>query len=347
MASTRPLLTVIVVALMCLLPASSAAAQEPGTPIVGLQRATTVHEYAGWVLFSRWDGTAYRLSTWRAGVLRDLPVRPQATVFDADAGPNSAGRASAVVSLCDGSCDLYVIGFRRGDELRPVRNANTTNRDEIAPTVWRGRLAFGRRYGPHQIVPYTKLLAAPRSRPLQRLAGLPDRRCGAIDPPDCRRIEGVALPAMELWGRWVGQSWTYQPDAFPGFRQNEIRLTNVSRSDTRQLAAMTTGLGGQTYLGPSIANGHVAFFRACQGDPAGCSASNSGAIRYRISNGRYSHVGANEAWSGWAWSGAVDYHVPSAFACGGGDPAVVSPPCAIHRRLFGLPWEPIAERRVR
>ena len=128
--------------------------------------------------------------------------------------------------------------------------------------------------------------------------------------------------------------------------QNEIRLTNLARTDTRQVAAMTTGLGGQTYLGPSIAEGRVAFFRACQGDPAGCRTSNSGAIRYRISNGDYTHVGADEAWTGWAWSGAAGYHVPSAFACGGGDPAVVTPACAVVRRT-GLQWTPISASRVR
>lgn len=323
-----------------------AAAQEGTSRIVDLQRATPVREYAGWLLFSRWDGTAYRLSTWHEGVVRDLAVRPQGTVFDADVGPDSKGAPSAVVSLCDGSCDLYVIGFGAGDELRPVRNANTTGRDEIAPSVWKGELVFGRRYGDDQVVPYAKRLAWPRSRPSDRLAGLPARRCGAVDPPRCRGIEDVKLPAMELWGRWVGQSWTYQPDAFPGFRQNEIRLTNVSGRETRQVAAMTTGLGGQTYLGPSIAEGRIAFFRACQGDPAGCSTSDSGAIRQRISAGEYTHVGANEGWSGWAWSGAAAYHVPSAFACGGGDPAVPAGPCGIFRR-FGLDWRPIPERRVR
>ena len=337
------LLAAVSLALAC---AGSASAQGEREPIVGLQRSTTLDEHAGWLLFSRWDGSAYRLSTWRAGAVRDLPVPPQPGVFDADVGPDSAGKPSAVVSLCRGSCDLYVIGFEPGDALRPVRNANTTNRDEIAPTVWKGRLALGRRYGANQVVPYTKLLAAPRSRPSQRLAGLPERRCGAIDPPDCRRIEDVGLRRMELWGRWIAQSWTYQPDSFPGFRQNEIRLTNVTRTDTRQVAAVTTGLGGQTYLGPSIAEGRVAFFRACQGDPGGCSTTNSGAIRYRISTGEYTHVGANEAWSGWAWSGAADYHVPSEFACGGGDRAVATPPCAIVRR-GGLRWTPIDARRVR
>ena len=347
----RPsILTTLLVAVAAILAAGPvpAAAQAPSGSelLVPLARSTPVDEYAGWLLFSRWDGERYRLSSWRDGELRDLQVRSQATVFDADLGPDSKGRPSVVVSLCDGSCDLYVIGLGVGDRPRPVRNANTTGGDEIAPSVWKGRLVFGRRYDADTIVAYSKMLAWPRARRSDRLAGLPERRCGAVDPPDCRRIEDTRLVSMELWGRWVAQHWTYQPDMFPGFRQNEIRLTNVRRTETRQLASMTTGLGGQTYLGPSIAEGRVAFFRTCQGDPAGCTTTNSGAIRYRISNGRYEIAGAVEAWSGWAWSGAAGYHVPGDHACGGGDPGIVSAACALYRDRT-LDWKRLAPGRAR
>jgi hypothetical protein len=311
-----------------------------GTRIVDLQRPAPVREYAGWLLFSRWDGKAYRLSTWHGGELRDLAVPAQSKPFDADAGPDSAGHPSAVYSRCAGSCDLHVIGFDPGDRPRPVRNANTEGRDEIAPSVWRGELVFARRYGKDHVVPYTKPIRAPRARPSRRLAGLPGERCGAVDPPGCRPIADVDLPAMDLWGRWVAQSWTYQPEDFPGFRQDEIRLTDLARTDTRQVAAMTTGLGGQTYLGPSLAKGRLAFFRACQGDPGGCSTRDSGAFRYRISTGDYELAGVVEGWSGWAWDGAAGYHVPSDFDCGGGDPGTPVEPCGIIRRT-DLAWHPV------
>ncbi len=327
--------------------ASPAASADDGTRIVDLQRHTTVREYAGWLLFSRWDGARYHLATAHDGTVRDLPVPTQRTPYDADAGPDSRGRPSGVVSLCRGSCDLYVIGFDAGDKLRPVRNANTRGHDEIAPTVWRGRLAFGRRYSRDKVIPYTKRLNALRAHPSDRLAGLPERRCGVGRPPSCRRIEDVGLPAMDLWGRWVAQSWTYQPLNLAGFRDNEIRLTNLRRSDTRQLATMGTGIAGQTYLGPSIAEGHVAFFRACQVGGGGCPTRNSGAIRYRISSRDYQLAGASEAWSGWAWSGASDYHVPSEYACTDGEPAIINyAACGIYRHS-GLPWRDIAAKHIR
>jgi hypothetical protein len=325
----------------------AAPARAQGTPIASLERTTPVREYAGWVLFSRWDGSAYHLTTWHQGTTRDLPVPASSHPFDADVGPDSGGRPSAVVSLCRDSCELYVIGFDPGDRLRPVRNANTSGHDEISPSVWKGRLVFARRYGRDHIVPYTKRLQAPRSHPSSRLASLPERRCGAITPPDCRRIKRIRLGAMELWGRWVAQSWSYQPDDFAGERQNEIRLTDIHRTDTRRLAYMTTGEAGQTYLGPSIAEGKVAFFRACLVDGGGCSTQDSGAIRYGISNRRYEIAGADEGWTGWAWGGASSYHVPSSFDCAGGDPG--EPPgerCGIYRRT-GLDWKPAPQERFR
>ena len=338
-------LLVALAAAMLIAALEAPAHAQTGDRILPLADDTPIREYRGFVLFSRWDGTAFRLSVLHDGNVTDLPVRPQDRPFDADVGPDSDGAPSAVVSLCDGSCDLYVVGFGPGEQPRPVRNANTTGRDETDPSVWKGRLVFARSYG-SQVVPYTKLLQAPRSRPSDRLAALPSKRCGAVDPPDCRAIEKPDLRQMELWGRWVGQSWTYQPDEFPGFRQNEIRLTDVDREDTRQVAAMTTGLGGQTYLGPSFAGGRMAWFRACQGDPAGCSTANSGAFRYAISDGSYSLAGADEAWSAWAWTGSGDLHVPSAFDCSGGDPATPAVPCGIYRRTSPA-WEQVPADRAR
>lgn len=47
--------------------------------------------------------------------------------------------------------------------------------------IWKGRLVFAREYG-SPVIPYTKLLKAPRSTPSDRLAGLPEERCGAGEP---------------------------------------------------------------------------------------------------------------------------------------------------------------------
>lgn len=323
-------LTVTAAGLTLAAGATPASAQTTEERVVDLDRATPVREFDGWLLFSRWDGSAYRLATLNNGELRDLPVPPQSEPLDADVGPDSGGNPSAVVSLCEATCDLFLLGFDEGDELRPVRNANTTNSNETNPSVWNGRLVFAREYD-SRVIPYTKRIKAPRSMPSDRLAGLPDERCGAGEPPDCRPIENPDLVQMELYGERVAQSWQYQPDAFPGFRQNEVRLTNIDRTDTRQLAYMGTGIAGQTYLGPSMANGRVALYRACQVDGGGCSTANSGPIRYRISDGSYELDGAREAWQAWEWSGDNAFHVPGDIVCAGGVDEVSTQECGIYR----------------
>lgn len=252
----------LLVALIAIAAIAAGPAEAKTRPVASLERATPVREHAGWLLYSRWDGSHYRLTAQRDGQTLTLPVPASAEPHDADVGPDS------------------------------------------------------------------------------------DKRCGAIEPPDCRPIEDVELPAMELWGRWVAQRWTYRPDGF-GARRNEVRLTNVDRSDTRQLASSSTGIGGQTYLGPSIAKGRVAFFRACHADLGGCSSTDSRAIRYRICTEEYRLDGAVKGWTGWAWSGAAGFHVPSAFDCGGNDPgATPKEPCAVYRR-DALDWERASASRFR
>lgn len=338
----RHVLSILAAGLVAMLVAGAGAqAASSGSLVAPLARQTPLDRYGGWLLFSRFDGSVYHLSELHDGSVRDLAVPTQPKPFDADAGPDSHGEPSAVYSQCAASCDLFVIGLSVGATPRPVRNANTSGSDELAPSVWHGRLVFGRRYGKDRVVPYTKLLNAPRERPSSRLAGLPAKRCGAIDPPHCRPMKDVELTGMELWGSRVAQIWTYQPDSFPGFRQNEVRLTDVDRTDTRQVAAMTTGLGGQTYLGPAITNGRVAFFKTCQGDPGGCSSATAGLIRYRISTGGYEIAGDSVNFSGWAYDGGSDFNVPSDIDCSGGDVVRPSTPCGIYERA-SRPFSTIA-----
>jgi hypothetical protein len=187
---------------------------------------------------------------------------------------------------------------------------------------------------------------------LQGTTGPRVRRLAAVQPLGRLRLPPQHLarrsrprPRRSAAGR-VAQSWTYQPGGFAGVRQNEIRMTNVARTETYEVAAMGTGIGGQTYLGPSIAEGRVAFFRACLADPGGCSSNDSGAIRYRISNGSYEIAGADEAWSSSASSGSATYDVPSAYACTGGGPGAAMVPCGIIRAR-DLPWRPLDAERAR
>lgn len=322
MALRAFLLVALLLAAALLLP-SAVRAQT----VLPLDRSTEVREHAGIAMFSRWDGSAYRLAVYRDGVLADLPqVPPQATRFDFDIGSNSKGEPQAIISRCVGSCDLYVLDLEPGAELRPVRNANTRGHDERAPTVWRGRIAFARRYADED-VPYTKELIAPRSRPSDRLAQLPNDRCIAIDPPTCRAVEDARVSSLELWGRWVGQTWTYSVDSSPGFAQNEVRLTTVDRTDTRQVQFFTSGLGAQGATATSFADGAMAWYLTCFGDPGGCTTRGlGGAYRYRISSGDYARAFDSSQLLGWAWNGELQWRSLSTESLGGCEPNPPQPP---------------------
>jgi hypothetical protein len=280
---------------------AAAPAQEIST-----SRATPLREHAGVTVLSRWDGSAYRLAIRSAGgaPVDVTQVRAQARPFDVDIGSDTRGRPALVMSLCDPDCDLFVTS-PFGGPVRPVRNANTSDHDESAPTIWRGRIAFARRYGTRD-VPYTKELVAPRSRPSTRLAGLPQQRCLSPDPPTCRPIERERIAALEIWGRWVGQSWTYEVNGAGGFRQNEMRLTTIDRRDTRQLAFHVTGLSGQRLLAPSFANGAVAWYLGCNSDTGGCK-DRGGATRYGINTRTYARDVETTRLGGWAWDGQFQH----------------------------------------
>ena len=132
--------------LAALAAAAPAAAQSPGARIVDLAKSTTVREYDGWLLYSRWDGSAYHLSTWHDGTQTDLPAPRSPGRTTRTPAPTRAASRPRWCPSATRRCDLFVIGFKPGDRLRPVNNANTTDHDEIAPSVWKGRLVFGRRY---------------------------------------------------------------------------------------------------------------------------------------------------------------------------------------------------------
>jgi hypothetical protein len=159
--------------------------------------------------------------------------------------------------------------------------------------------------------------------------------------PECRPVENARVTALELWGRWVGQGWTYEVEGASGFRQNEMRLTTVDRRTTRQLDLRTTGEGGQALLAPSFAGGRVAWYQTCVGDPDGCH----GARRYTIRDGTYAVAVEGERLSGWAWDGRVQHRSSTDFSrtepCGTNRPDGTVTPCALVRAPEP-DWQPTA-----
>jgi hypothetical protein len=133
----------LAVAPLLLALAGAPPASAADTVLGQVRRPSAVRTFAGTQVFSAFDGTAYRLAIRRNGMVEQLPVAPSRTAFDVDIGPDRTGRPELIYSRCDSDCDLFVLSLAAGGGERPLRTVNTSA-DEVAPTLWKGRVAFAR-----------------------------------------------------------------------------------------------------------------------------------------------------------------------------------------------------------
>ncbi|HEV2768972.1 MAG TPA: hypothetical protein VGV40_02150 [Solirubrobacteraceae bacterium] len=319
-------------------PTSALAAEKP---IATVERPTEIRSWKGIGAFSVYDDKAgvYRLAITRAGAKPQLvPVAPRPVAFDADVGPDAKGEAAIVYSRCESEapnrrdCDIFRYSIGRNVESK-VTNADSDTASEFSPTLWRGRVAWVRTYdgrAASRPYVYTRTLTAPRARRSQRLPGLPTRRCSDITDR-CSRPAG-AVESLELYGRLVALNVSYTYEGSPGFAQKEIRLATLG-GDVRGIAAQTTGLSGQSYVGPSFDEGALYWARYCAGDESACNKNNSGAFRYRLSTREYALAGHTRKLTGFSY---VDddrvYEVRGERECGarvGTPPTAGFPDCQV------------------
>lgn len=307
MMRTRHLLPLPALAALALAPGP---AQAHDTAVATLERPTEVREHNGTVVFSAFDKAidAYRLTVHDPQGTRALAVQPSPTPFEADIGTNSKGERQVIFSLDvgrqeggqAGGKDLFVLTLGSG-KVRPVRNANT-NRDERAPTIDQGRIAFTRVFdeaeGTREDKPvvYTKRLVAPRERPSTRLPGVPGRSDG-------RATTDRSVSELELENGRLGQIVRYTYETAAGFLTNEVRQVELDDRSSRQVGRLTTGLNGQFYVGLSFAEGYLAWYETSNlGNDA------AGAYRYRPGRG-YRYAEGPPHLSGFAWPGEGAWQV--------------------------------------
>ena len=285
---TRLLLPLILLAVLCV-PATALA-----EPVASPAGATAVREHDGTIVFSQFTAEGWRLAIRRPGGRPELlPVAAGDRPLDADIGPGRTG-PQLVYSRCLGeTCDLFTYRLGSGGGPageQPIRNANDPEHHDITPTIWRGRIAWARIYGEQidrKVVVYTKSLTAPRSRPSTRLPGVPERRCGDVNPRACGPTSGRTVFALELWGDNLAEVVSYGCGGCSGISQSELRLVRVSKRQAAQIAFQVVGLSGQTLAGPSFANGWLSWYVSCQGDPAACQGDGGGPYRYSLSHHGY------------------------------------------------------------
>lgn len=300
--------------------AVTATASARGDQTIGvLTRPSPVASGQGVVVWESWDASAggYRLQALQDGRVDTLAVAPSTASFDADVGPDSGGRPALVYRRCTRGfagffpppegCDLYTYSFLTGGERR-IRSASSPTASEMSPTLWRGRLAWVRVYDrdrradrPSRPFVYTRRLGS--SRPSERLPGLPERRCEINF--DRQRVCGAVVGTIDdlkLYGRRLAMTaFSTIASDLPSSSNIEVRLDTLGgdRARVEQLARQGRGEGGQTWIGPSFAEGWLYVYKTCFGDPGGCT-RRAGAFRYNLSTG--------------SWQTAPDTRVVSGFA---------------------------------
>jgi hypothetical protein len=229
-------------------------------------RATPVDADArtGLVVWSAYDPhiELYRLMARRDGPAFRVRVAPADVAFDADAGTDARGRP-AIAFVRDG--DVHVLVFAEGRE-RAVPLASTPGVDDVAPSLWHGRLAWAREVSDAEppVLLTTPIDGGRVATPLDpRLVG---GRHGEVE-------------GLEADDRRVALSFA-KPGA-PGAGMADLRVLERDAGTVRVLAHVGVGEGGQEYLGPSLDAGTLYAYKSCDGDPGGCEDGTAGVLRLR------------------------------------------------------------------
>jgi hypothetical protein len=208
-------------ALLAFAPTSTQASEEGLVPI---PNQTAITAYGGHVVWNELDPTSrlWYLTDWHGGAVSRLRLAPRSVQFDVDLGPDAGGRPTAVYSRCrheappGGSlaiapdwmsargCDLYAFDLEAGKERR-LRGTSSRRGSETTPSIWRGTLAFARRYSGKRKA--RLLLRRPGQRHLARLPGgtLPrcaPRLCAANGPRPSAGVDALDLGPRSLAFLW-------------------------------------------------------------------------------------------------------------------------------------------------
>ncbi|HET8535643.1 MAG TPA: hypothetical protein VFL73_00565, partial [Solirubrobacteraceae bacterium] len=232
--------------------AAPAGAQE----IAQINDQVPISAHAGWVAWSAKVNGRYRLFSWHDGLTRMQLVPGRSRPFDVDVGTDARGRAIATYSRCRRwasvkvytarvvgvRCRIRVVDLISGHEHdagvpEPPGTSDTT------PSMWHGRIAFGRRDRAHHRDVDQIMLWSPQDRRLRRLPhGAVPMSCPYRDPGDCTFAppSGRVL-GLDLGARLVAFSWRIDAPSVIGHGGYEVRVD--------QLADGRSALVGSGYIG--------------------------------------------------------------------------------------------------
>jgi hypothetical protein len=116
--------------------------------------------WRGYLVWNVWSSTTrrWRLALWHAGRVTSLPVPSRAVAFDADVGPDAAGRPVVVFSRCRQDpgprqvsewlrargCRIEQLRLDVADAPHDVRGTGSPGESDTMPSRWGRWLAFAR-----------------------------------------------------------------------------------------------------------------------------------------------------------------------------------------------------------
>src|SRR4051812_21369403 len=200
------------IAAVCALAALAAltpTAHAEETVIADGQGAAALSAYGGYLVFSRRDATTGRwaLVRWHDGLETPLPLPYRAVPFDADAGPDAAGRPVVDYSRCATDpttadewlrargCRIEELRLDAPAEPRAVPGTHARGSSETTPSRWGAAIAFAR-HGNRRFASQLRLLRDGARRSVA-LPGAPVRCLGGCGG---RRIR-TTVESLDLGAR--------------------------------------------------------------------------------------------------------------------------------------------------
>lgn len=245
----------LLLALAVLAPAAPARAADellaPGTEV------RHVTAYGGALAWSHAVAGGYAIAIRREEIVTDLPLHVFSPGFqpDPDLGPTAHGGLAVVASRCAArSCSLITYSLQTGGSRRVPGVARLGCRGLIAPSYWRGAVAFiGLRCGRH------------------RTAGLYLRAAGG----ELRRLRSLSADASDETDL-RGTLLAYRQTADRG-AASEIRVLSIRTGRSRLAARADRFPGiGSTVTSPAF-DGSFVYWMRTQDDQAGTTQAIEGA----------------------------------------------------------------------
>lgn len=294
----KPLATAVVCLHAVIAVAAVAASASPAlgapTTIATLLGQTEVRAYAGVQVWNTFDPTSgrFHLTVRRDGRLSTPAIGASKGAIEADVGPGPDGRPVLAFVQCTDSCRV-VVSRLDGSRRRVVPGSARAS----DPTVSGHRVAWIRGAA-------TVMTSRVDGRDRRTLAGAPRRKC--FEPVSgartCARPQNASVSELELHGSQLALVADFGLVNGFGGGQAELRTESIKGGPQRLVAQMTVGEGGQSWVGPSWAQGRLYYYKSCFGDPSGCSTA-GGAFRFDPATGRRAFAPSATVLSGFAIDG--------------------------------------------